>query len=113
MACAYAESMRITGSLLARAAFAIAAAVTVAGVSPAQMHRRDQDAAFEAMREGRIMPLRSIESRVLPRYPGAVYMGPEYDAPTQRYRMKFMRGGRVIWVDVDARSGRIVDQTGN
>jgi hypothetical protein len=71
---------------------------------------RDQDRAFEATREGRSMPLPMIERRVLPRMGGADYLGPEFNGQT--YRLKFMRGGRVIWIDVDAASGRIVGRSG-
>ncbi|HVM37162.1 MAG TPA: hypothetical protein VM265_02065 [Sphingomicrobium sp.] len=67
---------------------------------------RDQDKAFEAAREGRSMPLPKIERRVMPFMGGADYLGPEFDGET--YRLKFMRGGRVIWVDVDAATGRII-----
>ena len=46
------------------------------------------------------MPLPMIERRVLPRMGDADYLGPEFNGRT--YRLKFMRGGRVIWIDVDA-----------
>ena len=62
--------------------------------------------AFEATREGRSMPLPNIERRVMPFMDGADYLGPEFNG--DRYRLKFMRDGRVIWVDVDARTGRIL-----
>ncbi len=67
---------------------------------------RDQDRAFQAAREGRSMPLPKIERRVMPFMDGADYLGPELNGDT--YRLKFMRGGRVIWVDVDAATGRIL-----
>ena len=67
---------------------------------------RDADRAFEATREGRSMPLPKIERRVMPFMGGADYLGPEFNGET--YRLKFMRGGRVIWVDVDAATGRIL-----
>ena len=67
---------------------------------------RDQDRAFEATQEGRSMPLPKIERRVMPFMGGADYLGPEFDGET--YRLKFMRGGRVIWIDVDAATGRII-----
>jgi uncharacterized membrane protein YkoI len=38
------------------------------------------------------------------------YLGPEYDGNAQVYRLKFIDGGRVIFVDVDARSGSILRQ---
>ena len=67
---------------------------------------RDQDRAFKATREGRSMPLPRIERRVLPFMGGADYLGPEFNGQT--YRLKFMQDGRVIWVDVDAATGRII-----
>ena len=78
--------------------------------SPALADRpRDQDRAFEATREGRSMPLPMIERRVMPFMGGADYLGPEFRGTT--YRLKFMRNGRVIWVDVDAATGRIVSRS--
>ena len=67
---------------------------------------RDQDRAFEATKQGRSMPLPNIERRVMPFMGGADYLGPELNGDT--YRLKFMRDGRVIWVDVDAATGRIL-----
>src|SRR5215217_2516178 len=82
----------------------IAAGLTA---SPAWADRpRDQDRAFQATRDGRSMPLPQIERRVMPFMGGADYLGPEFRGDT--YRLKFMRDGRVIWVDVDAATGRIL-----
>ena len=61
---------------------------------------RDADRAFDAAREGRAMPLPNIERRVMPFMGGADYLGPEFNGST--YRLKFVKDGRVIWVDVDA-----------
>jgi hypothetical protein len=66
---------------------------------------RDADRAFNATREGRAMPLPRIERRVMPFMGGADYLGPEFNGDT--YRLKFVKDGRVIWVDVDAATGRI------
>ena len=41
---------------------------------------------------------------------GAEYLGPEFMGKS--YRLKFMRDGRVIWVDVDAATGRIIGRSG-
>ena len=38
--------------------------------------------------------------------PGADYLGPELNGDS--YRLKFMQNGRVIWVDVDSQTGRIL-----
>ncbi|MGI8931163.1 MAG: hypothetical protein ACR2FK_02115 [Sphingomicrobium sp.] len=70
---------------------------------------RDQDRAFRAIREGRSMPLPMIERKVMPFMGGADYLGPEFRGRT--YRLKFMDQGRVIWVDVDAATGRIIGKS--
>ncbi len=70
---------------------------------------RDADRAFDAKRQGRAMPLPNIERRVMPFMGGADYLGPEFNG--DRYRLKFVKEGRVIWVDVDAATGRIVGRS--
>ena len=67
---------------------------------------RDQDRVGEAVRQGKSMPLPKIEQRVMPFTGGADYLGPEFNGQT--YRLKFMRNGRVFWVDVDPETGKIV-----
>ena len=67
---------------------------------------RDADRAFRNKEQGRSMPLPKIEQRVMPFMGGADYLGPELNGGT--YRMKFMQNGRVIWVDVDPQTGRIL-----
>ena len=62
------------------------------------------------MREGKVVSLRDIERRILPAMPGMQYLGPEYDPAAMAYRLKFIRVGRVVFVDVDARSGQIISQ---
>jgi hypothetical protein len=67
----------------------------------------EQDRAFEGRRDGRSMPLPQLERRVMPFMgPGADYLGPELNGGA--YRMKFIMNGRVIWVDVDPQTGRII-----
>ena len=63
------------------------------------------------MRAGNVRSLREIEQRVLPTMPGTQYLGPEYDPAAMAYRLKFIRDGRVIFVDVDARSGEVLHQS--
>ncbi len=67
-----------------------------------------QEKARKDLRSGSVRPLREIEQRVLPAMRGAQYLGPEYDPVAQAYRLKFIRDGRVIFVDVDARSGEVI-----
>ncbi|WP_414713664.1 hypothetical protein [Sphingomonas sp.] len=92
---------------------AMLAACMVAPPAGAQTRRySDQDAASEARRSGQIRSLREIEDRVVPRMVGARYLGPEFDPGTSVYRLKFMRGGAVIWVDVDGRTGAVIGRSG-
>ena len=77
----------------------------IASPAAAQQKSRDADRAFRATVEGRSMPLPKIEQRVMPFMDGADYLGPELKGET--YRLKFIKDGRVIWVDVDAATGRI------
>ena len=87
-------------------------ALVLCGGADAQ-RRRDQDEAFAARRAGQVMPLNQIEQSIVPRMGGATYIGPEFDAGSGTYRLKFMRGGNVIWIDVDGRTGQIVGRSGN
>lgn len=73
--------------------------------------RDEQGEVRKDMREGAVRSLREIERRVLPTMAGMEYLGPEYDAAAMAYRLKFIRGGRVVFVDVDARSGQILHQS--
>ncbi|WP_425230604.1 PepSY domain-containing protein [Sphingomonas sp.] len=75
-------------------------------------HRTDQWRVFEQRREGRILPLREIEGRVVPTMRGADYLGFEFDGSTGVYTLKFLRDGAVIWVEVDGRSGQVIGRTG-
>jgi hypothetical protein len=68
--------------------------------------QRDADRAFRDAQQGRAMPLPQLENRVRPYMGGADYLGPELSGGT--YRLKFMQEGRVIWVDVDSQTGRII-----
>jgi len=74
--------------------------------SDQQRPTRDADRAFRDTQQGRSMPLPQIERRVMPFMGGADYLGPEISGGS--YRLKFMQNGRVIWVDVDGQSGRII-----
>ena len=89
----------------------VAAALLLAPCVSAQP-LRDQDAALAARRAGQVLPLRQIEQRIVPRMPGADYLGPEFDPESGIYRLKFMRGGQVIWLDVDGRTGAVVARSG-
>lgn len=102
-------SNRVPGLVLAGALLAM-------GVQPAAAGERnkrgEQSEAREQFMAGEVKSLREIEGRILPRMRGMQYLGPEYDAGSQVYRLKFLDSGHVIFVDVDARTGAILRQTG-
>ena len=99
-------SIRVTLSIL------LAAATLAPAASDARPRHRDHEAAFTATREGRFLPLRAIEARIVPLMRGFTYLGPELDAGSGRYRLKFMRGAQLVWIDVDARSGAVIGRSG-
>lgn len=90
-------------------ALALLASVPAA---PALANQGDEAGmARKDLRAGNVRPLREIERRVLPMMPGAQYLGPEYDPASLTYRLKFIRDGRVLFVDVDARTGEVIRQS--
>ncbi len=96
----------------------LVAALAVSLLAPALpaergQHPREQDGVLAARKSGKVMSLREIEQRVVPRMSGFDYLGPEFDSGTASYRLKFMRAGSVVWVDVDAHTGAIIGRTGN
>lgn len=88
------------------------AGLLVAPNADAQRRPRDQDDVLNARRAGQVLPLNQIEARVVPHMAGADYLGPEFDPSSGVYRLKFMRGGTVLWVDVDGRTGQVISRTG-
>lgn len=73
---------------------------------------RDNLAAWKALRDGRILPIKEIEKRVIPTMKDAQYIGFDFELPSAVYTLKFLRNGEVIWVDVDGRSGQVIGRTG-
>ncbi len=96
--------------------FLLTAAMLLAPIAvlpaEAQGRRGDQDEAYHGRRAGELRPLREIESGVVPGMTrrGADYIGAEFDGG--RYRLKFVRNGSVIWVDVDGRTGAVIGRAG-
>jgi hypothetical protein len=85
-------------------------AAPLAAPAHAKPQRDAQGEARKDMREGKIPSLRDIERRVLPTKRDMQYLGPEYDPAAMAYRLKFIRDGRVVFVDVDARSGQVLNE---
>jgi uncharacterized membrane protein YkoI len=99
--------------ILSFAALAMLAGGAVSAPALAQKHS-DQESARKETQAGRMLTLREIERMIVPRIertgPGVQYLTPEFDDVARAYRLKFIDNskGQVIWVDVDARTGRII-----
>ena len=86
-----------------------AAGLTLSAHAPALAQQNsDQGEARKEMRAGNVLSLREIEARILPIMRDAEYLGPAYDSTAMAYRLKFIRDGRVTFIDVDARTGRVI-----
>jgi hypothetical protein len=95
-------------------ALAALVCVTALPVSAQKGRRGDAEDVFNATKGGAIRSLRSIENGIVPamKSRGADYIGAEYIGEEARYRLKFMRGSSVIWIDVDGKSGAVVGKAG-
>lgn len=88
----------------------LAILATITTSLPADARRGEQDDAREDMQQGKVKSLREIEGSVVPRMRGMQYLGPEYDPSAQVYRLKFINRDRVIFVDVDGKTGGVLRQ---
>lgn len=95
--------------ILFAAAAGLAAAPLTGARAQSRGLQREQDNAYRANQQGEILSLPQIRARI--RVRGAEYIGAEMIGPTV-YRLKYMRGPNVIWIDVDAATGRIIARTG-
>jgi uncharacterized membrane protein YkoI len=86
-------------------------AVPAAVLSAQDPKRGDQSEARREAQAGTQLSLREIEQRILPQMRGSEYLGPAYDSVARAYRLKFIRDGRVTYVDVDARTGRVIGRS--
>ena len=80
----------------------------------AQTHRADMTSLREAMAQGEVIPLSGLIASVqrTPPYDGMRFLGgAELDPIRMNYKLRFLDGSRVIYVYVDARSGRITGRS--
>ena len=89
------------------AAAPVVAALTLLTLAVPAAAQREQDRAYRLAKEGQIMQLGDILAAVTPRV-GGKFIGSEFDSAQMMYRLRFMDGGTVKNVDVDARTGRIL-----
>lgn len=81
------------------------------GAAQDQQVRGEQGEARREAQAGNIMRSGEIEARILPAMRDAEYLGFAYDSTARAYRLKFIKEGRVTYVDVDARTGRIIGRS--
>ncbi|MEE4349887.1 MAG: hypothetical protein V2J26_06635 [Pacificimonas sp.] len=95
-------------SFIALPMIAAAMALPLAAM-PAQaiVDPRDQDAALQARESGELLGLNALKDKV-GRQVGGRFLGCDCDPHSGRYVMKYLRGGSVVMVDVDARTGNIL-----
>ncbi len=93
---------------------AMLASGAVSAPALAQQKHSDQESARKETRAGNVLELRQLERMVIPQIKrmdrNFQYLTPEWDPVARAYRFKFIDNskGQVIWVDVDARTGRII-----
>lgn len=99
-----------TAILLAPLAAVLLAGAPAIAQQPDQLRGEQGDARREAQ-AGTIMRSGEIEARILPTMRNAEYLGFAYDSTARAYRLKFIKDGRVTYVDVDARTGKIIGRS--
>ncbi|MEE4155186.1 MAG: hypothetical protein V2I27_13585 [Erythrobacter sp.] len=99
------------GALVVPASAATRLDASILERQSSQENRDAQGEARREMRAGNALSLREIERRILPQMKGAEYLGQAYDPSAHAYRLKFIRNGRVMYIDVDARTGRIINRS--
>jgi len=94
------------------AAIALAAFLLAGAPVSAERNRvPEQDALRNGVRSGQFLPYQEMRARAQGRVDGQM-IGSEFDPGTGRYRFKFQRGGSVIWMDMDGRTGRELGRVG-
>jgi uncharacterized iron-regulated membrane protein len=92
----------------------LVAGLTGLALSVAPAYARDDreaESARAAAEQGQVLPLGRLVAMVQARAPyrDMIYLGgPQFDARTMRYGLKFLDGNKVIVVFVDARTGKVV-----
>lgn len=94
-------------ALSALAAITLTSGLSFGADAQAQGRRDEQDAARRAMLDGHVMPFSIIKRRVDATMGGATYVGSEFNPDSNRYRLKYVKDGKVVWVDADGRTGDI------
>jgi hypothetical protein len=108
MARTYGMPMMMKWKSLTAGAGMLMAAMLMIPAADAGGRRDEQDAARRAMLDGHVMPFSMIKRRVDAAVGGATYVGSEFNPSSNRYRLKYVKNGKVMWVDADGRTGDII-----
>ncbi len=93
---------------------ALSLALLFVAASPASADRNrvpEQDALRAGVQSGEYLPYSEMRARAQGRVEGRMY-GSEFDPGPGRDRFKLQRGGSVIWMDMDGRTGRELGRVG-
>ncbi len=108
---AFASVFSKTAKWLVPGTLAVLSCVAVPAVAELQARRADLSPVREAMASGKVMRLGEIIqiARQTPPYDEMRFLGVVgLDAVRLRYKLKFMDGDQVVYVYVDARTGRVL-----
>lgn len=106
--------------MMSKYSFSIAlfvGALTLVTAPYADARRTDQETAREQMKSGQLKPFAEIERSIRSQMQDMEYLGSQFNSRNSTYRFKFLernpatKKSRVIYVDVDARSGAIINRT--
>ncbi len=89
-------------------AFALACGLSLSAPVPSLAQQDEQAAARSNVERGGAMSIRKIEAIVLPKMKGMKYVGFTYHPSENVYLLRFMNGPKVVDVEVDAKTGRIL-----
>ncbi len=106
--------MRIMNKIYSILMIFMVAISMVIAASHADARRTDQQKARQQMVSGQLKPYAEIERSVRKRMKNMEYLGSQFNARDSTYRFKFLsrdrasQKTRVVFVDVDAKSGAIL-----
>ena len=103
------HSTSLANGALRKAALAIACAVCALAPLPALANQPDDQATVRIkVSKGGAIPLRDIEAIVLPKMRGMTYVSNRYYPDENVYILRFTDGPKVVDVEVDAKTGKIL-----
>lgn len=88
---------------------------SIAGDATAQVRPRDdQSVVHRGRATGKLLSPQTIERQYVPAMErdGATYLGFVFDSASSIYTLKFLLNGKVIWIYVDAQSGKSLGRSG-